>query len=171
MSTRHADLAARYPLLTAMAAGQPISEIRLSVTFDPCTSRGVTSLTLRPGVIDEAAVEAYGFSQCKTLAGALADRLGGGFLVVERYEAEDGWRASHYAALTPDGLAVDIHGRRSIAAVVEQVRESGPWPLRHRTAATWAEADPGRSVTWTGAIGALEAEVARTMAAAVLGVT
>lgn len=164
-----AGLAARYPLLTAMAAGAPLSEVRLTVTFTPATYHGHTTLTLRPGVIDEAAREAYGYSQCKVLAGALADRLGGGVLVVERYAVEDGWLASHFAALAPDGLAVDIHGCRQIADLVADMRAAGPWPLRHHTAVTWADADPDRADTWTDGLDALEAELARVMAAAVLG--
>lgn len=150
-----------FPLLTAMANGRPLSELALELKFEIPTFHGHRSLIIHPGVVDDAAVEAYAYGQCRPLAGALADVLRGGVFVVSSHIGGVGWKPSHYAALTRGGVVVDIRGQREQEAVVRHLRtDIGPtFPVRTDEIPLW---------DWAAEVTPIEAELARTMASAVL---
>lgn len=143
-----ADPVTAYPLLAAMAHGEPLKNVSLDITLSVPTFHGRTELTVHPGVIDGDAIELYGFCQCALLAGAVAERTGEPLLAIERYQDSDGWQFTHMAAIT-DGLALDIHGLRSVPAVLAHMGSYGPWPLRHRLVDSWAELSPCIAPLWT----------------------
>lgn len=76
------------------------------------------SFTVTPGVIDDAAREAYMNGQCVALAVALGEREGGQIVAIgyddtsedyEEWEANPSW--GHLGLLLEDGSVVDIEGR------------------------------------------------------------
>ncbi|WP_431897299.1 hypothetical protein [Nonomuraea sp. bgisy101] len=158
------DPATAYPLLTTIAHGRALHEISLDVTLATPTYHGQTTLTIHPGVIDAEAIELYGHSQCAVLAGAIAERTGWPLLLIERYHDSDGWQPTHAAALTDDGLALDIYGPRAIADVLLHISGYGSWPLRHRFLNTWQELSGGYTAAWTEATDALGIEIGRVFA-------
>ncbi|MEV0146327.1 MULTISPECIES: hypothetical protein [unclassified Nonomuraea] len=151
--------ATAYPLLTAMANGHPLYELRLDVTLDVPSFHGQSAFVIRPGVIDADAVELFGFAQCMYLAGAIAERVGCGHALIERYSDDDGWQPTHVAAFLPDGLVLDIDGHRPMEQVLADLRTLGPWPLRYRTVHTWPEALPGRGQSWRDTLPPLNVEL------------
>ncbi|MEU7895572.1 hypothetical protein AB0B45_22295 [Nonomuraea sp. NPDC049152] len=153
------DPATAYPLLTALANGTPLREVRLDITLATPSFHGQSTFVIRPGVIDADALELFGFAECMFLAAAVAERIGCGFALIERYHASDGWKPTHVAAHLPDGLLLDIDGHRTLDHVLADVRAIGPWPLRHRMVHTWPEVLPERGQSWRDTLTPLVAEM------------
>lgn len=85
--------------------------VRLDLPF-PTKRRALTSVVLRPGVIDEDTIELFTFGYCYILACALHEASGWPFGCIEIYSEDDGcWRFAHIGVLAPDGRFVDVTGR------------------------------------------------------------
>lgn len=118
--------------------------IDLPITFtlpSPTNRRHQTKVTLRPGVVDEDAIEMFLHSHCATLAGALHERSGWPLALVEfpREDCPDGVHPCktypHVGVMTPSGEFLDILGLRAPADVVDFYK---PWEggvIRTRTLA------------------------------------
>ncbi|ACZ92018.1 hypothetical protein [Streptosporangium roseum] len=107
----------RYPQLAAMAGDRPLADVELTIGFERPTYHGHTELTVRPGVIDEAAIELYGYSQCHILARSMHRRTRWSFGVVELVDSR---RWAHLGVLTPAGHFLDIEGVRPVDQVVAE---------------------------------------------------
>ncbi|MFF5115030.1 hypothetical protein [Streptosporangium sp. NPDC000509] len=105
----------RYPLLAASAGERPLADVELTVTLEVPTFHGHTELTVRPGVVDDAAIELYGYGECAVLARAMHLRTGWPLALVETVERIYRW--AHVGVLTPAGHLLDIHGNRSLQQV------------------------------------------------------
>ncbi|WP_436764391.1 hypothetical protein [Streptosporangium sp. V21-05] len=115
----------RYPQLAASAGDRPLADVECVVTLEVPTFHGHTKLTLRPGVVDAAAIELYGYGECAVLARALHLRTGWPLALVQLVERPYRWahvgllnRWAHVGVLTPAGHLLDIHGTRSLDQVV-----------------------------------------------------
>lgn len=101
----------RYPLLAARAAenGCDLSEVRVTVpVYPPTNRRGLTQVTLRPGVHDEDAEEFFGYRACGLLAGAMHEVSAWPYAVLEALDAASGWVFRHAGVLSPAGMFVDL---------------------------------------------------------------
>ncbi|MEV4753007.1 hypothetical protein AB0K21_42250 [Streptosporangium sp. NPDC049248] len=106
----------RYPQLAAMAGDRPLADVHLDISFERPTYHGFRELKVRPGVIDDAAVELYGYSQCHLLGRAMHKRSGWPIALVELAEPPHRW--VHVGVFTPAGRVLDIHGVRTVDQVV-----------------------------------------------------
>ncbi|WP_433465375.1 hypothetical protein [Spirillospora sp. CA-128828] len=114
-----------------------LATVTLNLSKPTCRKDWV-QVTLRPGVIDDQAIEVFGFSLCAQLACALHEETGWPMLGVEnqfstgrravgsrfsvrsvlrRRRPGDYWLWSHVGVQTPCGRFLDIQGARTCAEV------------------------------------------------------
>src|SRR5699024_9299219 len=75
------------------------------------TGDGRSTITLRPGVIDEQARALYGYMDCHYLASAVSCMATDWSVVTLTGRVPDrGWTHLHSGAVAPDGTVLDIHG-------------------------------------------------------------
>ncbi|GAA4198648.1 hypothetical protein [Actinocatenispora rupis] len=86
--------------------------VRLDFENRPTQRRGLRSVVLRPGVVDDDVREAFSWGLCHLLACALHEITGWPFGVLEQSYATGAWSWVHAAVITPDGLLLDVHGAR-----------------------------------------------------------
>lgn len=98
-----------------MARERPLGGLTVTVTLKQPTFHGFRELKIRPGVIDDAAIELYAYCYCALLARALHWRSGWPLALVERVEPS--WCWEHVGVFTPAGDVLDIHGIRSVEQV------------------------------------------------------
>ena len=84
----------------------------------PTNRRGLTTVTLTPGVVDEDAEEVFSFGYCYLLALAMHEATGWRIAVLDRLEPDGSWRGVHVAVVTPDDWFVDIRGRRYMSGAL-----------------------------------------------------
>ncbi|MFI6513308.1 hypothetical protein ACIBCT_37380 [Streptosporangium sp. NPDC050855] len=109
----------RYPTLAAMAGEGPLADVCLEVSFERPTFHGHERLTVRPGVVDEAAIELYAYSSCVVLARALHWRTGWPLALLE--VPGPPWRWAHVGVITPAGDVLDIYGIRPVEQVMADI--------------------------------------------------
>ncbi|MEV0661600.1 hypothetical protein ACIBI3_05570 [Actinomadura luteofluorescens] len=112
-----------------------LATVTLNLSHPTCR-KGLTQVTLRPGLIDDQAIEVFGFSMCALLACALHEETGWPILGVEtqlptgrkangsrfsvrgirrRRRPAGCWGWSHVGVQTPCGRFLDIQGARTCA--------------------------------------------------------
>jgi hypothetical protein len=98
---------------------------RAEVTYPAGDGRHATA-ALRPGTVDDEARRFYGHAACAPLAAALHDITGWDFLVVCKATGrDDGWHEACHAAVTSQGVVLDIDGVSFLADVL------GRWENEH----------------------------------------
>lgn len=113
--------------IAAPASGYAAGDILLNFPHQP-TAGGLTSLLLRPGVIDANVVEAFTNGYCYYLARALHEINGAPFAVIEHHHDDDGrglrlgrwcgeWWWTHVGLLV-DGQFLDVEGLRPVGDVI-----------------------------------------------------
>jgi hypothetical protein len=139
----------------------------------PTRQRGLTSVTLRPGVVDENAREVFGWGYCHVLAGALHETTGWPLGVLRKRFGPPGRRAWHWihAGVHPGmaGLFLDIHGIRQTSEVeADFAPYGGPFqwlrPGEHRRFCPIVGLPDGTPATWW------RQDLAAAAAAAVLAI-
>jgi hypothetical protein len=114
-----------------------------SVRFDlplPTTRRGLTTVTLTPGVIDDDVVEVFAYGYCYLLACVLHEISGWPFGFVETYHPSSGqWQLAHACVIAPDGRLVDVGGRWDFSGELID-RHGVPLAARLRRVEDFAEA-------------------------------
>ncbi|MFC3986632.1 hypothetical protein [Streptosporangium jomthongense] len=100
--------------------------IRLST---PTARRGLTELTVTPGLVDDHARELFLFAQCQMLALAIHERTGWPLWVAEQQLPTGAWSWAHVGVQTPDGRWLDIEGPRDSQQVLSWL---GRWGLAVR---------------------------------------
>ena len=112
----------------ALRPGAPVE-----LTFNgPTQRRGLRSVVLRPGVIDDDVREAFSWRYCHLLACALHEITGWPFGVMEQRQTSGRWRWVHAAVVTPAGLLLDVNGVRDWReAEAERASFGGPFRLTH----------------------------------------
>lgn len=85
--------------------------------------RGQKVFTLRPGVVDDDAVEYFGHLFCAHLAAAFHERFGWPLVVVRRADCVGRLSFAHMAVEAPDGRFVDVFGARPSAELMDPM----PW--------------------------------------------
>ncbi|WP_339155741.1 hypothetical protein [Actinomadura luteofluorescens] len=89
------------------------------VVQPPTACKGWAEVTLRPGVIDDQALEVFGFSMCTLLACALHEKTGWPMLgiKIQQLGGFRGWKRTtawwHVGVQTPCGRFLDIKGVRT----------------------------------------------------------
>ncbi|MGH3191767.1 MAG: hypothetical protein ACRDOL_31870 [Streptosporangiaceae bacterium] len=123
----------------------------------PTRRRGLTSVTLRPGVVDDNAREVFGWGYCHVLAGALHETTGWPLGVLRMLFGPPGRRAWHWihAGVHPGtaGLFLDIHGiRRPPEVEADFAPYGGPFqwllPGEHRRFCPVVGLPDGIPATW-----------------------
>lgn len=95
------------------------------ITISKPSVHGQSEFRLRFGVINDDAIELFGFAKCHLLAAALHERTGWPFALVEQL-IDNVWTWAHAGVITPDRRMLDIHGVRTLADVeAGMLREYG----------------------------------------------
>ena len=91
-----------------------VAVLRLNLP-QPTGRRQLTCVELRPGRIDDQALEVFNYSQCAVLASALHDETGWPLLGIESRCPAGCWHWRHVGVRTPCGRFLDINGVRDYA--------------------------------------------------------
>lgn len=95
------------------------------ITISKPSVHGQSEFRLRFGVINDDAIELFGFAKCHLLASALHERTGWSFALVEQL-IDNAWEWAHVGVITPDGRMLDIHGVHTLGDVeAGMLREYG----------------------------------------------
>lgn len=90
----------------------------------PTSRRGVRQVVLRAGVVDDDAVEVFGFGLCLLLACALHDVTDRPFGFVDHHRPGVGWDWAHAGVIAADGRFLDVQGARRPAEVFAATRHA-----------------------------------------------
>ncbi|NAS22507.1 hypothetical protein GT755_12520 [Herbidospora sp. NEAU-GS84] len=161
------NINSRYPELSRLAAGRLLTDVSITLTMDePSCRYGWKEFWIRPGVINEDAVELFGFAKCFYLAAAMHELVGWPLGMVDQLVNGE-WMWAHAGVVTPDGRFLDIHGDRPVNAIPRQMEaDFGPEArLYETTFAQYAQAAGLSAESWVDLLGApVVAEIFRYFA-------
>lgn len=118
----------RYPLLSAGVArfgDYPLHMLVVDVVLNvPTTRRKLARVNLSPGVVDDQALEYFGYGACCLLAAAMHEQSGWDMAVAySRHGRDTTW--NHMGVVAPDGRFLDIKGLRTVRSVIDQYDADG----------------------------------------------
>lgn len=107
-----------FPLLTKTADGHPFSSVWVQFDITPATSRrGLTTIKLHAGVVDEMALEFFCYGGCCLLAAAMHERSGWPLMVYYVRRSDGRLTMAHMGVQTPQEEFLDVQGVRSYASL------------------------------------------------------
>jgi hypothetical protein len=165
----------RYPALASFAAGRPFDQVGVEfLPSEPTRRHGLSRVVLRPGVVNDDAIEFFSWGYCWLLAAALREVTGWPYGLVER-QRPDGWEWTHVGVITPTGRMLDIQGDHDVNGLTAAFRLGYGMPARIRSGGHSALREAMRMAAdtapdwWKGTLGApILLDVVRHFAATLL---
>lgn len=150
-----------------------LSPLVTMVPLHPTPDHGRVSFSLRPGVIDDEALEFFQWGYCHLLACAIHEITGWPFAAVEGISGRTGqWVWTHMGVLTPVGDFLDITGVHPVDCLRPAYV---PSPMRVRSLAGFPEfcqtvglAEDTPLSWWTGEFPGIGTQTIRAFATGLL---